>query len=177
MAETLDYNISQDLLVRGTSCWVRVGNSANDAKKIGFVDSFRGNKSIQLQRAMVCGSIVPASIDPQGIQTTLSLSGFLATKAVYEGTETFNGGGKVALASFNPDDDSFIKNQVVTKFPYMDFYDEKGGEEGGTILASFSTVIPSSFSIAGNGGSYVKSDIQLEAIKMSSGAEYTTTII
>ena len=110
----LDYNISQDLLVRGTSCWVRVGNNASDAKKIGFVDSFRANKSIQLQRAMVCGSIVPASIDPQGIQTTLSLSGFLATKSVYEGTETFNGGGKVALASFNPDDDSFIKNQVVT---------------------------------------------------------------
>ena len=50
----------------------------------------------------------------------------------------------------------------------MDFYDEKRG----IIIASFDTVISSSFSVVVNGGTYVKADIQLEAIDMSSGSEY-----
>lgn len=171
----MDYNIANDLLVRGTSCWVRVGENASDAasKEVGFVDSFRASKAIQLQRATVCGSIVPASIDPQGISVTLSLSGFVASKAVYDGTQTFNGGGTVSLASFNPDDDAFIKDEVITKFPYLDFYDKKTGK----IIAAFSTVIPSNFSITINGGSYIKADVSMEAIKMSSGKDYTTTVL
>lgn len=169
----MDYNIAQDLLVRGTSCWVRVGENANDAQEVGFVDSFRATKNIQLQEAAVCGSIVPASIDPQGIRCNLSMSGFLANKKVYEGTQVYNGGGKVSLASFNPDDDAFIENEVITKFPYMDFYNKKNG----TIIASFSTAISESFGITGNGGSYVKADISMRAIKMSSGKDYTPTII
>lgn len=164
----MDYNIAQDLLVRGTSAWVRVGNNANDAQEVGFADSFRGSKNLQLQRAAVCGSIVPASIDPQGVSVSISITGFVATKSVYEGTQTYNGGGTISIASFNPDDDAFITNEVITKFPYMDFYDKKTGN----IIASFSTVIPSQFSISVNGGSYIKADVQLEAIKMSSGKDY-----
>lgn len=170
---SMEYNIANDLLVRGTSCWVRIGNTASDAATVGFVDSFEASKQIQLQEAAVCGSIVPASIDPQGIRCSLSLSGFLASKAVYEGTQTFNGGGKISLSSFNPDDDTFIKDQVITKFPYMDFYDDKTK----TILASFKTCIPESYRISSQGGSYVKSNVSLRAIKMSSGSDYTTTII
>ncbi len=169
----MEYNIAQDLLVRGTSCWVRVGSTASDAQEVGFVDSFRASKSIQLQEAAVCGSIVPASIDPQGIRCTVSMSGFLANKDVYNGTQVFNGGGKVSLASFNPDDDAFILEEVITKFPYMDFYDKKTK----AIIASFSTVIPEQYNVAANGGSYIKSDISMRAIKMSSGKDYTTTII
>lgn len=168
-----DYNIANDLLVRGTSCWVRVGNSASDAQTVGFVDTFEANKQIQLQEANVCGSIVPASIDPQGIRCSLSLGGFLATSEVYKGTQTYNGGGKVSLASFNPDDDDFVNKQVITKFGYMDFYDDKAKQ----ILASFKTAIPESYRISGNGGSYIKSNISLRAIKMSSGSDYTTTFL
>lgn len=167
----MDFNIAQDLLVRGTSCWVRVGQSASDAKEVGFVDSFRGSKNLQLQRAAICGSIVPASIDPQGVSVSVSITGFVATKAVYEGTEIYNGKGAISLASFNPDDESFIKNEVITKFPYMEFYDKKTEK----IIASFTTVIPSQFSISVNGGSYIKADIQLEALTMSSGSEYIAT--
>lgn len=169
----MDYNIANDLLVRGTSCWVRIGQTASDAEKVGFVDSFEANKQIQLQEAAVCGSIVPASIDPQGIRCSLSLSGFLASKEVYNGTKTFNGGGKISISSFNPDDDAFITDQVITKFPYMDFWDDKTK----TVLASFSTCIPESYRISGQGGSYIKSNISLRAIKMSSGSDYTTTIL
>ena len=174
MAETMEYNIAENLLPRGTSCWVRVGENANDAKShiVGFVDSMNATKSIQLQRAAVCGSIMPASIDPQSISVQLSLTGFLASAKVYQGTETYNGGGTVSIASFNPNSDDFIKNEVMTKFPYMDFFDDKTGD----IIASFKDVIPSSFRITINGGSYVKADISMEAIWMSSGSDYTTTV-
>lgn len=164
-----DYNIANDLLVRGTSCWVRIGTKATDAEEVGFVDSFEASKNIQLQEAAVCGSIVPASIDPQGIRCSLSLGGFLASKEVYTGTATYNGGGKVSLASFNPNDDDFINKQVITKFGYMDFYDAKSK----TILASFSTAIPETFRISGNAGAYIKANISMRAIKMSSGSDYT----
>jgi hypothetical protein len=172
--DKMEYNIAQNLLPRGTSCWVRVGENASDAANhiVGFVDSMNGTKQIQLQRANVCGSIVPASIDAQAISVNLSLTGFVASAAVYNGTETFNGGGTVSLSSFNPDSDDFIKNEVMTKFPYLDFYDDKTGD----IIASFKDVIPSSYRVTIQGGSYVKADIQMEAIWMSSGKDYTQTI-
>jgi len=173
MAETMAYNIAQNLLPRGTSCWVRVGENAADAAShiIGFVDSMNASKNIQLQRAAVCGSIVPASIDPQAISVQISMTGFLASSKVYNGTETYNGGGTVSIASFNPNSDDFIKKEVMTKFPYMDFYDDKTGD----IIASFRDVIPSTFRVTINGGSYVKADVSMEAIWMSSGSDYTKT--
>lgn len=164
----MDYDIAQDLLVRGTSAWVRVGETPANVKAVGFVDSFRGTKNMQLQRAAVCGSIHPASIDPQGISVSISMSGFVATKEVYEGTENYNGKGNISIASFNPNDDAFVEGKVLSKFPYLEFYDAKSKK----VIASFTSVIPSSFSITVNGGSYIKADIQLEAIKMSAGSDY-----
>ena len=138
-----------------------------------WLTKFEASKNIQLQEAAVCGSIVPASIDPQGIRCSLSLGGFIASSEVYKGTQVFNGGGKVAIASFNPDDDDFINKQVITKFPYMDFWDDKAKQ----ILASFTTVIPETYRVSGNGGSYVKANCSMRAIKMSSGSDYTTTVL
>ena len=168
----LEYNIEQGLLVRGMSCFVRVGNSAADAEVVGFTDSFSATKNIQTQDAMVTGSPVPASIDAMGIQVTLSMSGFLASKDVYDGTKTFNGGGTVSLSSFNPDDDAFVMDQVITKFPYIDFYDKKKQ----AIMASFSMAIPTSYGINVNAGAYNKVNVQMKAIKMSGGKDYQSTI-
>lgn len=164
----MTWNIAQDLLTRGTSVWVRCGNSAADAQKVGFVDSMRGSKNLQLQRAQCCGSIVVVSIDPQGLSVQLNITGFVATKDVYKGSVEYNGGGKISLASFNPKSKDFIENQVCTKFKYLDFYDEKHN----TILASFKDAISSTYTITVNGGSYVKADISMEAIDMSDGTEY-----
>ena len=164
----LKWNIAQDLLERGTNVWVRVGDTAATAEKVGFVDSMRGSKNVQLQKAQVCGSIVVASIDPQGISAQISITGFVATKDVYAGTKEYNGGGKISLASFNPDSDAFITEQVCTKFPYLDFYDDKHH----VVLASFTDAIASGFTITVNGGSYVKADVSMEAIDMSGGTQY-----
>ncbi len=169
---SLAYNVEQGLLVRGMSCHVRVGNSAADAEIIGFTDSFSATKNINTQDAMVTGSPMPASIDAMGIQCTLSMSGFLASKDVYDGTKAFNGGGTVSLSSFNPDDDAFIMDEVITKFPYMDFYDKKKQ----AIMASFTMVIPTSYAITVNAGAYNKVNVGLKAIKMSGGKDYQATI-
>ena len=164
----LSNGVSQNALITGIKCWCRAGNSVSDCQKIGFVDQMRGQKQIGLQKAKVCGALLAASIDPESIDVSINLSGFVATPAVYSGDYAINGVGKVSLASFNPKSEDFIQGAVAVKFPYMDFYDEKRG----IIIASFDTVISSSFSVVVNGGTYVKADIQLEAIDMSSGSEY-----
>lgn len=164
----LMYGVGQHAVAIGTSCWVRIGTTASDAKEVGMVDSMRATKNIQLQRAQVCGAIMPASIDPQSISVTLNLSGFLAVPAMYNEGVPINGAGTYSLESFNPDSDDFINGNVPTKFDYMDFYDKHSG----LILASFKDVIPSSFGVSINGGSYVKADISAEALYMSSGDAY-----
>ena len=164
----LKYGVGQHAVSIGTSCWVRIGSTADNAKTVGMIDSMRATKNIQLQRAQVCGAIMPASIDPQSISVTLNLSGFLAVPAMYKEGVTINGAGTYSLESFNPDSDDFVEGKVPTKFDYMDFYDKHTGK----ILAWFTDVIPSSFGISINGGSYVKADISAEALYMSSGDEY-----
>ena len=160
--------VASSLLVIGYRCQVRVGTSAADAQVIGFVDSAEMNKQIQTQRAQVLDSIFPASIDAQAINVSGRLTGFLATPDVYKGTQVFNGGGTVSLSSFNPDSADFKTGKVVSKFKYLDFYDEKKK----LILGSIDTLISTGFTITMNGGSYVKANVSVEAIDMSSGEDY-----
>lgn len=161
-------------LVSGVNCYVRIGNSASDAinNRIGYVDSFRATKNLQLQDANVVGEYEPVSIDVTGIRVTLSMSGFLAAKEVYDGSRALPGMGTVSLSSFNPKSEDFKSASVVTKFPYMDFYDEQSG----SILASFNNVISESYGISGNAGAYVKIDSSMRAITMSGGDDYTKTL-
>lgn len=159
----------QDVFVKGSECIVRVGTSAADATAVGYVDSFTGTKNINLQPAQVIGEINPVSLDPMSISVSLSLTGFLACKAVSEGTQIYAGGGHVSLSSFNPNDDDYGKPGVVTKFQYIDFYDKKRKQ----IITSFRYASSASFSISGNGGAYTKANISMQAIKMSSGKSYS----
>lgn len=164
----MKFDIAEDLLVKGTNCWVRVGESADKAKMVGFVDSFSATKNVTLQEATVCGSVVPASIDAQGLRVSIQMGGFLATKAVYEGKENYNGKGTVSINCFNPKSEAFVTNQVVTKFKYMDFYNKKTG----SVIASFDWAMPESFSMQFNGGAYTKANVSMRAIDMSSGSDY-----
>lgn len=160
--------VASSLLIIGHRCQVRVGTSAADAKVIGFVDSAEMSKQIQTQRAQVLDSIYPASIDAQAINVSGRMTGFLASPAVYRGTQTYNGGGKISLSSFNPKSSDFKNGTVVSKFKYLDFYDEKKK----LILGSIDTLISTGFTITMNGGSYVKANVSIEAIDMSSGEDY-----
>lgn len=160
--------IASSVFTIGYRCQVRVGTSANDAQVIGFVDSAEMTKQIQTQRAQVLDSIYPASIDPQAISVSGRLTGFLASPKVYSGTETLNGGGKVSISSFNPKTEDFKQGTVVSKFKYLDFYDEKKK----LIICSLDTLVPNSFSVTMQGGTYVKANVGFEALDMSSGADY-----
>ena len=164
----LGNGIAQNALVTGYKCWVRVGNTAADAQAVGFVDSMSATKNIQLQRAECCGALLSASIDPQGYSVSLSLGGFLSIPDVYKGNTNINGLGKVSLQSFNPSSTDFIAGSVATKFPYIDFYDDK--EQ--IIIAAFDNAIAQSFQITIQGKTYAKCNISMEAIDMSSGDDY-----
>ena len=135
---------------------------------IGFVDSAELSKQIQTQEAMVLDSVFPASIDVQAIKVSGRMTGFLASPAVYKGTQTLNGGGKISLASFNPKSSDFKSGKVISKFTYLDFYDEKKK----LILCSADTLISTGFTVTMNGGSYVKGNVTFAAIDMSSGEDY-----
>lgn len=172
MASTLasgqQYGIGQHALSIGYSCWCRIGTSASDAQKVGMIDSMNGSKNIQLQRAQVCGALMPASIDPQSISVNINLTGFLPVPELMDSGIAVNGSGVFTLESFNPDSDDFIKGNVAVKAEYMDFYDEASG----IILASFKSFMPSSFRIAIQGGTYTKVDVSGEALYMSSEKDY-----
>lgn len=164
--------VASSLFTIGYRCQVRVGTSAADAQVIGFVDSAEMSKQIQTQRAQVLDSIFPASIDAQAINVSGRLTGFLASPAVYNGTQQFNGGGKISLSSFNPESADFKSGNVVSKFKYLDFYDEKKK----LILGYVDTLISTGFTISLNGGTYVKANVSFEAIDMSSGKDYEKQI-
>lgn len=166
-----ELKVQQNALIRGSSCWVRMAKSASDpVKTLGFCDSFRGTKNMQLQRAQVCGEIYPVSIDPQGISVSISISGFIPVKnAVGSSASDINGSGDISIMNLDPDAKNFIENQKITKIPYLEFYDKSTN----SVIASFTNAIPQSFNITGNGGSYIKGDMQLEAITMTGGDDYT----
>ena len=162
--------VANSLLTIGYRCQVRVGTNATDAANnvIGFVDSAEMTKQIQTQRAQVLDSIFPASIDAQALTVNGRLTGFLASPAVFKGTQQFNGGGKISLESFNPTSADFMEGKTITKFPYLDFYDEKKK----VVLGYVKDLISTGFTITMNGGSYVKANVSFEALDMSSGADY-----
>ena len=160
--------IASSVFTIGHRCQVRVGTNAADAQVIGFVDSAEMSKQIQTQRAQVLDSIFPASIDAQAINVSGRLTGFLASPAVYKGTQRLNGGGTVSLSSFNPKSSDFKNGTVVSKFKYLDFYDEKKQ----LILGSVDTLVSTGFTITMNGGTYVKANVGFEALDMSSGEDY-----
>lgn len=162
--------VASSIFTIGYRCQVRVSADASGSNPqvIGFIDSAEMTKQIQTQRAQVLDSIFPASIDAQAINVSGRLTGFLASPAVYKGNFNLNGGGKVSLSSFNPKSADFKSGTVVSKFAYLDFYDEKKK----LIIGSVETLIPTNFTITLNGGTYVKANISFEAIDMSSGEDY-----
>ena len=162
--------VASSVFTIGYRCQVRVSanRSGSDPQVIGFIDSAEMNKQIQTQRAQVLDSIFPASIDAQAINVSGRLTGFLASPSVYKGTQSLNGGGTVSLTSFNPKSEDFKNGTVISKFAYLDFYDEKKKIKLGYVTDLIST----GFSISVNGGTYVKANVSFEAIDMSSGEDY-----
>lgn len=162
-----DLTSESNKCVTGYNCAVFAGNSEAEAYQVGMVDSFTMSKSIQTQRANVIGSIMAASIDPQAVSASISMSGFIATKKVVQ--EAKYGSGDCTINAFCPDD-SVYDSQTVRKVPYIAF--KKKTKSGWASICHAEWAIPNSFQVQGQGQSYIKANIQMEAITMNIDAAY-----
>jgi hypothetical protein len=166
------YNIQGDLLAQGINCIVRVDpddESGSNPLEIGFVSEASIRKAINIQRAECIGEILPVSLDPTGIQVTVSLRGFIPSKSlVNAGIESARGGGKIHLKSFNPNDAKLIDTKVATKIPYLDLYDEKHQ----TIIGYTNWLIATGYDDSINGKGYLQANATLEGIGYENGTAY-----
>lgn len=166
------YNVKGDLLAQGINALVRIDpddDNGSNPVVIGFVQNAQIRKAINVQRAEVIGEILPVSLDPTGIQTSVTLKGFIPSKGLIDaGVATARGGGEFTLKSFNPDDSKLIDNKVATKFPYMDIYDAKHK----CIIGSTTWLIATSYSDSVNGKGYVEADVSLEGIGYNNDSDY-----
>lgn len=163
-----DLNVQSNVLVTGYKCEVWAGNSEAEAIKVGMVDSVTISKNLQTQRANVIGTIMPVSIDPQALSASVSMSGFIATKEVVKAA-TY-GSGDCTINAFCPDD-SIYKQETVSKIPYLSLRKKNGDKAVSICHAEW--CIPTSYQVQSQGQSYVKANIQMEAITMNIDSGYT----
>ena len=154
-----------NVLVTGYKCEVWAGDSETEAKKIGMVDSFTASKNLQTQRAQVIGTIMPVSIDPQALSASISMSGFIAKKSVVQAAKY--GAGDATVNAFCPDDSIYTK-ETVTKVPFVGLKEKNNNDW----VCTLDWAIPTSYQVQSQGQSYVKANIQMEAITMNIGSAY-----
>lgn len=162
-----DITSESNKLVTGYKCevWASNNDDGTGAVKIGMVDSFTALKNIQTQRAQVIGTIMPASIDPQSLSASLSMSGFIAKKVLVK--QAKYGSGDATVNAFCPDD-GIYKNESVTKVPYVCLKNKDTKD----VICYLSWCIPTSYQIQSQGQAYTKANIQMEAITMNVGSAY-----
>lgn len=162
-----------DLLAQGINCFVRVdmkSSSGTAAEILGLVQNAQIRKSINVQRAEVIGHLLPVSIDPTGIQVSVSLKGFIPRKGVNIKDIEPQPSSDISAKSFNPDDENLINNQKVCKIPYLDLYDKRTG----SILGSSNWLIVTSYGDSVNSKGYVEADLSLEGIGYQNGTDYAS---
>lgn len=160
-----DITSESNVLVTGYKCEVYAGTSASNKKKIGMVDSFTASKNLQTQRAQVIGTIMPVSIDPQALSASVSMSGFIAKKSVVQAAKY--GKGDATVNAFCPDDGIYT-SETVTKVPYVCLVNKNTNE----VICELEWAIPTSYQVQSQGQSYIKANIQMEAITMNIGSAY-----
>lgn len=165
-----DITSESNTLVTGYKCEVWAGDSASSCKKIGMVDSFTASKNLQTQRAQVIGTIMPVSIDPQSLAASISMSGFIAKKEIVKAAKY--GSGDATVNAFCPDDGIYTK-ETVTKVPYVCLKNKNTKE----VICYLEWAIPTSYQIQSQGQSYIKANIQMEAITMNVGSAYQDTTL
>lgn len=157
--------VSENIIAEGFRAFVRVGSSPSDAEIVGFVDSFTMNEDFQVQEAKVLGQLTPIAIDAQGYTCTISLSGFVPSKKVYNSIKNKNAQAgydfKRNLFTYAPDAGEMMESSKIVKYPYLDFIDcpkEKN------IICSAEGILVSNFSITAQGTGYIKATVSMRAL-------------
>ena len=167
----MGYNIQGDLLAQGINCVVRVSENENGSNpiEIGFVSEASIRKAINIQRAECIGQILPISLDPTGIQVTVTLRGFVPSRnLVNEGITTKQGDACIHLKSFNPNDDKLIDTRVATKIPYLELYDR----DHDSVIGSTTWLIATAYDDSISGKGYLQANCTLEGIGYENGDDY-----
>lgn len=172
----MGYNIGGDILAQGMNSVVRVDlddENGSNPIVIGFVESWTVRRSFQTQKAEVIGEMLPVSIDITGVDVSVNLSGFIPTKAaITEGISSMRGGGSYCIKALNPQVAKLVDSKVITKIPYMDFYDERHG----TIYSNVQWLTPTENSESSSGKNYLKTDASFTAITSDNGVDYEQKI-
>ncbi|MDR2701085.1 MAG: hypothetical protein LBB72_01480 [Spirochaetaceae bacterium] len=169
------YNVDGDILAQGINCVVRVTDDetgVSGLKEIGFVQDFSIRKSINIQRAECLGEILPVSLDPTSIQTSITMKGFIPSARLLADTtkESVRGQNKAFSAkAFNPDDSQLVETALATKIAYIDFYDKRGD---GAVIGFANWAIVTQYSDSSSGKGYVMADVTMEAIGYNNGPSY-----
>jgi len=170
------YKTDSDLLAQGINCFVRVDledESGSNPQIIGFVSEASIRKAINIQRAEVIGQILPVSLDPTGIQVTVSLRGFIPSKRLLDkgiSSAGKQGESKIHIKTFNPNDENIIDKQIVSKIPYLDLCDMKGGGED--VIGYSNWLIATGYDDSISGKGYVQANCTLEGIGYENGSAY-----
>jgi hypothetical protein len=173
------YNILGDTLVQGVNLQVYADfsdESGSGKELIGFVQDASMRKNIGVQRAEVIGELLPVSLDPQSVQTTVTLRGFIPSKNFLDnkGGSAPWGDGSAYLKEFNPDESKIIDTLSFnfSKIPYLELYDKKSK----SVVGYTNWAIVTSFGESTSGKGYLAVDITLEGIGYSNGIDYPTRI-
>lgn len=157
--------VSENIIAEGFRAFVRVGTSPSDAEIVGFVDTFSMNEDFQVQEARVLGQLMPIAIDAQGYSCTISLTGFVPSKKVYESIKNKNAQAGYNfthnLFTYAPDAGEMMESSKITKYPYLDFIDcpkEKN------IICSAEGILVGNFSISAQGAGYIKANVSMRAL-------------
>jgi len=171
------YRVDGDVIAQGINIWVRVNLNDTDptrAQIIGFVQDINIRKNISVQRAEVLGELLPVSIDPTSVQTSVTMKGFVPSAALLSDKKLgeVKGGGAFSIKSFNPNDKKIVDSQVAIKIPYLDFYDKKHGE----VIGSTTWAIVTGYTDSSSGKGYVTADVTMESIGYDNGTAYPSEI-
>lgn len=172
----MGYNIGGDILAQGMNAVVRVDlddENGSNPVDIGFVESWNIRRSFQTQKAEVVGEMLPVSIDITGVDVSVNLSGFIPTKAaITKGISSIRGGGSYFVKNLNPNVEALVNSKVITKIPYMDFYDARHE----TIYSTVMWLTPTENSESSSGKNYLKTDASFTAITSDNGTDYEQKI-
>ena len=157
--------VAENILAEGFCAYVRIGSSASDAKIVGFVDHYTMNEDYRTQEAYVLGQIMAVSIDAQGYACSISLSGFVPSKKIYEkirgGTAQMGYKLEKCLFSFVPNAREFMDNGVITKLPYLDLIENI---KRPSVLAFAEGITIANTSLTAQGTGYLKYNVSMKAL-------------
>lgn len=169
--------VGSEIVLQGRNCFVRVDvedENGSNPIKLGLVKDVKVGVNIQVNKAECIGHMLPVSMDAQGVEVSISISGYIPRNL--ESLKAAEGDNCTAyIKALNPGEGdilSMFAKDTNKKIPYIDFYDARNKE----IIGSSTWAIVESYNESLTGRDYYSCDINLKAIGYKNGSSYKTII-